>query len=269
MNQPENAANPAIAADIPAIFTPVHKALSKAVPSVPLWNTRYGMVHDNQADDVIARSLSSYGEWAEQELDLVGALLDEGNVALQYGAEHGAHALYMSKLVGVAGEVHVVEPRRLPHIALCTALGLNNVRNVHPWQAALGDRQGSVDLPASTDQPEERVRMLTLDALKLSALHLLKINLHGCLLALLSGAGETLRKHKPAIYFRLSTLESAANEVAALKETGYRCWSHLPYLYNAGNFAENKRNIFPGWSHQNVIAVHRDAPVNFQHLPEI
>lgn len=269
MNQSKNASNATDTTDIPAIFTPVHKALSKAVPSVPLWNTRYGVVHDNQADDVIARSLSSYGEWVEQELDLVGALLDEGNVALQYGAEHGAHALYLSKLVGATGEVHVVEPRRLPHIALCTALGLNNVRNVHPCQAALGDRQGTVDLPASSSQPEERVRMLTLDALKLSALHLLKVNALDSLLSLLSGGGEILRKHKPAIYFRLSTMESAANEVAALKEKGYRCWSHLPYLYNANNFAENKRNIFPGWSYQNVIAVHRDAPVDFQHLPEI
>ncbi|GAB2581575.1 hypothetical protein ISP15_05925 [Dyella jejuensis] len=238
-------------------------------PGVSLWSTRYGIVQARQADDVVARSLSKYGEWIEQELDTIGSLLDDGAVALQYGAEYGAHALYLSSLVGNSGEVHVVEPHRLEHIALCTAVALNNLRNVYPHHVGLGDRAGRMDIPASHGQPEERARMVPLDSLELANLHLLKINPPGALMSTLAGAVETLRQHKPAIYFRLSSMELAANEVAALKAQDYRCWSHLPYLYNPSNLSGNKQNIFPGWAYQNVIAVHRDAPAEFGHLPEL
>jgi FkbM family methyltransferase len=247
------------------------KAASRpmANPGVPLWSTRYGIVPANQADDVIARSLSKYGEWSEHELDTLGAVLDEGGIALQYGAEYGAHALYLSSLVGDTGEVHVVEPRRMEHIALCAAVALNHLRNVYPYHVALGERSGRLELPASSEQQAERSRMVSLDSLELPKLHLLKINVPGSLMSILSGATEVLRQHKPAIYFRLSTMDFAATEITALKMHGYRCWSHLPYLYNPSNLSGNKINIFPGWAHQNVIAVHRDTPAEFEHLPEL
>jgi FkbM family methyltransferase len=240
-----------------------------ANPGVPLWSTRYGIVQASQADDVVARSLSKYGEWSEQELDTLSALLDDGGIALQYGAEYGAHALYLSSLVGDRGEVHVVEPRRMEHIALCTAVALNHLRNVYPHHVALGERSGRLELPPSGEQDAERSRVVSLDSLELPNLHLLKINVPGSLMSILGGANEALRQHKPAIYFRLSTMELAATEIAALKTHGYRCWSHLPYLYSPANLSGNKVNIFPGWAHHNVIAVHRDAPAEFEHLPEL
>jgi FkbM family methyltransferase len=267
MSQVESIKNEAAVAELATIAKAPARPASNA--GVPLWSTRYGIVQANQADDVIARSLSKYGEWIEQELDAIGTLLDEGSIAVQYGAEYGAHALYLSSLVGDSGEVHVVEPRRLEHIALCTAVALNNLRNVYPHHVALGERAGRLEMPASPSQPTERSRMIPVDSLELSNLHLLKINPPGALMSVLAGATETLRQHKPAIYFRLSTMELAATEVAALKTHGYRCWSHLPYLYNPSNLSGNKLNIFPGWAHQNVIAVHRDAPAEFEHLPEL
>lgn len=268
MNQTENGKEEVAVAEI-AGATAKTSMRPAANAGVPLWSTRYGIMQVSQVDDVVTRSLAKYGEWVEQELDTIGALLDEGSVALQYGAEYGAHTLYLSSLVGRSGQVHVVEPRRLEHITLCSAVALNNLRNVYPHHVALGDRKGRVDLPASDSHPEERARMVPLDALELGALHLLKVNPAGCLRSLLAGGVETLRQHKPAIYFRLSTMELAVNEIAALKAQGYRCWSHLPYLYSPSNLSGNKLNIFPGWAHQNVIAVHRDAPAEFEHLPEL
>jgi FkbM family methyltransferase len=263
MNQAQNSTIENAAAEAPAA------SMASRPTSVPLWHTRYGIVQANHADDVIARSLAKYGEWAEQELDVIGTLLDEGSIALQYGAEYGVHALYLSNLVGEGGQVHIAEPRRLEHIALCTSVALNNLRNVYPHHAALGERDARWELPVSEGQPEERTHMVRVDSLELSNVHLLKINPPGVLLPLLTGAAETLRQHKPAIYFRLSTMDLAVAEVEALKARGYRCWSHLPYLYNSASLSGNKLNIFPGWVHQNVIAVHRDMPAEFGHLPEL
>jgi FkbM family methyltransferase len=236
---------------------------------VALWRTRYGILKASQADDLVANSLAKYGEWIEQELDTIGTLLDQGHVVVQYGAEYGAHALYLSTLVGEAGEVHVVEPRRLEHIGLCTAVALNDLRNVYPHHAALAERIERMELKASGAQPAERARTMPLDAMELPSLHLLKINPPGALMSVLAGASETLRRHKPAIYFRLSTMELAATEIAALKTHGYRCWSHHPYLYNASNLSGNKVNIFPGWAYQNIVAIHRDNPAEFEYLLEI
>jgi FkbM family methyltransferase len=246
----------------PSIATPVHRAAS-------MWTTRYGIVQASQVDDLVTQSLNNYGEWAERELDVVGALLDEGNVALQYGAEYSAQTLALAGLIGSAGQVHVVEPRRLSHMTLCTSAALNGLRNVYPHHIALGDVNGHVDLPASSNHPQERTRLVALDSMEFSELQLLKINPLGCLLPVLAGASETLRQHKPAVYFRLSAMELAINEIATLKAQGYRCWSHLPYLYNQANFTSNKRNIFPGFVNQNVIAVHKSASTGFDHLTEL
>lgn len=234
------------------------------------WQTRYGLVLANTSKAIIARSLAEYGEWIEQELDTIGALLDDGHVALEYGAEYGAQTLWLSQLVGANGQVYVVEPRRFDHIALCSTLALNQVRNVYPLHAALGDtRHASVFFAAADDQPEETCRQVALDSLRMAKLNLIKVNRAGGLLPMLAGAEATLRSHRPNIYFRLSNTDLATEEINALKAMGYRCWSHLPYLYSAGNFAGTTKNIFPGWVSQNVIATHKDATEEFGHLHEL
>ena len=56
---------------------------------------------------------------------------------------------------------------------------------------------------------------------------------------------------------------------AALKERGYRCWSHLPYLFNPENFAGNEDNLFPGQVQQNLVAVPMESRLAFDRLREI
>jgi len=234
------------------------------------WQTRYGVVLAAPSKTIMARSLAEYGEWIEQELDTIGALLDEGHVALEYGAEYGAQTLLLSQLVGTSGQVYVVEPRRFEHIALCSTLALNQVRNVYPLHAALGDsRHATVFLAAADEQPEETCRQVALDSLRIAKLHLIKVNRAGGLLPMLAGAEGTVRNHRPSIYFRLSNTDLATEEINTLKSMGYRCWSHLPYLYSARNFAGATSNIFPGWVSQNVIATHKDATEEFVHLHEL
>ncbi|WP_114241790.1 hypothetical protein [Dyella sp. C9] len=254
--------------DTPESLAPVLQETPGPKPA--FWQTRCGLILAQPCRTPVTRSLSEYGEWIEQELDTIGALLDEGQAVLQYGAEYGAQTLWLSKLVGQGGRVHVVEPRRLDHIALCSTLALNGVRNVYPLHAALGEKQGAtVYLDAADDQPAETCTQMTLDALRLGKLHLVKVNRAGGLLPLLAGAEATLRHDHPIIYFRLSHSDQAMEEIKALKGLGYRCWSHLPYLHSALNFAGSTSNIFPGWVSQNVIATHREADEVFSHLLEL
>ena len=228
-----------------------------------LWNTRYGLVTAVPADNPAARSLQLYGEWAEQEIDLLSGTIQDGQTVLEFGADYGAHTLWLAQAVGEKGQVHVAEPARLPFQLLCANVAINGLPNVYTharWLGA-GKTQAALSTLAGRSMHrgngEETVRVTTVDDLELEALHLLKMNVPGALLELLAGAAETVRKHRPMIYARLTGIERAEEEVRAIKDLGYRCWSHAPYLFNRDNHAGQKDNVFPGCVSQNVIA----APV--------
>lgn len=235
---------------------------------MPYWSTRYGIAAAVATDNTIVRSLRTYGEWAEQETDLLSALVDEGHVVLEFGAEYAAHALWMSRAVGPEGQVHVVEPRRLRFQQSCATIALNGLDNVFTHAAWLGRSSGPHALGGDGDAGEI-ARGITLDSLRLESLQLLKINEADALIDLLAGGTETMKMHRPLIYARLSGREHAANEVEAIKALGYRVWSHLPYLFNQENYAGATQNVFPGMVHQNVVAAPAGANVDFADRVEV
>lgn len=236
-----------------------------------MWNTRYGVMNAVAADNLTSRSLKLLGEWMEQELDLLSTFVEEGQTVVEFGADYGAHTLWLSRAVGAQGEVHTAEPRRLDFQQLCANLAINGLTNVHTLPVWLG-RHSAVaqlaDLVPGTSA-NERVRVANIDGLGLESLHLLKVNQPGTLESVLGGADETVRKHRPVIYLRLGTVEQSIAEVKAIKELGYRCWSHLPYLFNKDNYADQTDNIFPGRVSQNVIAAPIEGRLSFDHLQEI
>ncbi|GGD36865.1 FkbM family methyltransferase [Pseudoxanthomonas indica] len=238
-----------------------------------LWKTRYGVMASRRADVMAARSLQLYGEWMEHELDLLSSLLEQGNTVLEFGGEFGAHSIWLAQAVGESGQVHVVEPRRLEFQQLCANIALNQLLNVYTHLAWLGRvDEGmlvSETLNDSGAGDTSRIRSISVDSLALPSLQLLKVNVPGTLSGILQDAEETLRRCRPAIYARLGQPEQAIAEVRALKQAGYRCWSHLPYRYNRDNFNGSDDNQFPGCVSQNVIAVPVESRTDFERLQEI
>lgn len=224
--------------------------LSKITPK--FWNTRYGAINAVSDDNMIVHSLERYGEWAESELDLLSGVLQEGSTVLQVGAEYGAHALWLSQTVGPEGEVHVFDTSRLANQQLCANAALNGVANIHGYVTGA-----------------ESKRDVIVDALNLEKLQLIKINPTGTLQSVLGGAGDSIRKQKPYLYFRVGSPELAVKEVAAVKKLGYRCWSHVAYLYNPANATGNATDLFAGWAHQNMVAAPIESGVEFDDLREI
>jgi FkbM family methyltransferase len=224
----------------------------------PFWNTRYGIAAAVATDNVVARSLQLYGEWAEHETNLLSGLVEEGRSVLEFGGDFAAHALWMARAVGPHGQVHVVEPRRIRFQQLCANVALNRLDNVFTHPAWL-DRGPGVHSPGG----KETVRAITIDSLQLESVQLMKFNLADTLIEALAGATGTLREHRPLLYVRLSGMDKAAAEVAAMKALGYRVWSHVPYLYNSDNHAGIEKNIFPGIVQQNAIAAPADSHFEF------
>jgi hypothetical protein len=229
----------------------------------PLLTIRYGIAAPTTSDSPAARSLQLYGEWAEQETDILSGAVTDGHYVVELGGEHAAHTLWLARAVGDTGVVHVVEPRRLPFQHLCANIALNQLGNVHTHHAWLGADAGVEELD------DEPTRRSTLDSLGLPALHLLKVNLPGALPALLAGATQVLRQHHPLIYARLGGATSAEREVDAVKALGYRAWSHTPRLFNPENHAGESRNLFPGLVSCNLIAAHPESGMEFEDLTEL
>lgn len=241
----------------------------EADASQRLLKLRYGIATPLPPDTIVARSLLRYGEWMEHELDLLGSFLGSDETVLEFGGEYAAHALWLARVVGDCGSVHIVEPRRLDLQKACANLALNGVTNAYAHAAWLG-REGEAPARGREQGDNRRSPTVSLDSLELDSLHLLKINLPGTLAPVLQGADETLRRHRPVIYLRLGhDLEQALQEVRALKECGYRCWSHLPYLFNPDNFAGSEDNLFPGQVQQNLVAVPMESRLAFDRLREI
>jgi len=240
-----------------------------------LWKTRYGVMNSVPGKCPASRSLAQYGEWIEQELDLLSEIVSDHQYVLEMGSEFGAHALWFARAVGERGQVHVIEPRRMVMQQLCANVALNGLSNVHTHPMWLGRVEGTSELGTllpgleSVSERRERVPVRALDDLNLEALHLLKINYPGELSAVLDGASATIRKHRPAVYFRMGDQDMAEEEVRRVKDLGYRCWSHLPYLYSRANQVGNVLNIFPGRVYQNVIATPQEGGVVFERLIEL
>lgn len=221
------------------------------------WTTRYGVMTAIEDDSPVTRSLALYGEWLEAELDFLSESIVPGQTVLELGGQYAAHTLWLARAVGDKGAIHVVEARRLGFQHVCASLAINRLSNVHTHACWLGAHRGAMPAPAPlrTDGAlDEMVHTMPLDDLDLPALHLIKVNLPGALVDLLAGGVESLRRHRPAIYFRLGGVGQAEAEIDALKSLGYRCWSHVPYLYNANNYRGESRNLFPGCASANIMA---------------
>jgi FkbM family methyltransferase len=244
-------------------------------PVAPLlWTVRYGVVSATGSQHPAARSLQLYGEWAEAEIDLLSSVLQEQHTVLQFGGEYGAHTLWLARVVGEAGKVYVAEPARIGFQQLCATAALNGLTNVYTlnqWLGRTGAATPLSTLPGGASlkcETDETVRPVAIDDLGLGGLDLLKINVPGSTIALLQGGVETVRKHRPVIYTRLEP-EQALAEVRAIKELGYRCWSHAPHMYNPGNIMGQGENVFPGRVLQNVIAMPVESGAAFDQLMEI
>jgi len=252
-------------------------------PNVRLKRCRHGWMLYNVHDMYVGRSFDLYGEFSEMEVQAFSQLIPRGGVALDVGANIGAHTVPMARMVGDSGMVVAFEPQRILHQMLCANLALNALPNVWSFWAGAGPENGTLRVPPldynatnnfggislSTGDEGEIVRILPLDSLVLTACHFIKTDVEGMEREVIAGAQTLIAKWRPLLYVENDRHEKSAALIAALLALDYRLYWHLSPLFHAGNFFGAAENVFGNIMSINMLCIPRERNFPVQGLREI
>jgi FkbM family methyltransferase len=229
-------------------------------------NRRFGVGHQ----------LLTTSSYDADEIAFLALLLEsrrahfgDGVVAIDCGANIGVHTIECARLMHGWGEVLAFEPQERVFYALAGNIVLNNCFNARAIWAAVGATSGKLGVPVPdylvpasfgslelrrTDRTEDigqpieyaperlsQTELIALDDLRLPRIDLIKIDVEGMEIEVLTGARKSIAALKPQLVIeRLKTPETSI--VALLQPMGYR--------------------TFP--LGLNLLAVHESDPVSTQ-----
>jgi len=248
-----------------------------------LARTRHGPLVYNRHDTYIGKSLAELGEYSEDETELFRQCVRPGATVIDAGANIGAHTVPLARLAGEKGVVHAIEPQRILFQALCANVALSSLTNVRCHHAAVGEKAGSIVVPAiDFDRPNnfggmslggfsegERVPVITIDSLNLPRCEFLKIDVEGMELAAIRGAERTIGTLRPMLYLENDREKTSADLIEALLALGYKLFWHLPPYYSPNNYYGNRANPFGNLVSINMLGIHSSRPMDIQGLRPI
>ncbi|CAK6701835.1 FkbM family methyltransferase [Synechococcus sp. CCY9201] len=228
--------------------------------------TLHGLIAHHRSDSVIGRSVSLYGEWAAEELELLMRLARPGNNIIDVGANIGTHSIPLAKAIGPSGSVFAFEAQRLTFQMLCANAQLNDITNLYAYHKGLGAQFstgytpspstalsgniGSFSLENSTHG--EPLEIIPLDALDLPCIHLIKIDVEGMERQVIEGGQKLIARDRPLLFVENNIHEKSAGLIKILQDLGYTCYWHLASYYNSNNFYNNSDNVFANFGRPEI-----------------
>ncbi len=242
---------------------PIQKELVKTTP------TRLGHIVICPNDYFVGQALEVYGEYSQQESEIILAHLKPGDVAVDAGAQLGYFSYLMAEKVGPQGRVISFEPQEF----FKKLIELNGMTHQWTWlecrAEGLSDSTGTGFLPPVnynkvgnfgatqvTEEPQtQAIPLLKLDDLDLPKLDFIKMDIEGMELQALAGAEKTIRNHRPTLWIEIDREPQRTQILQRLTEWGYHYEEKLTPLYNPDNFKNKAENIFGTAMTHNVLAV--------------
>jgi len=233
---------------------------------------RYGQMVYPARDEYVGRSLALYGEFSEGEAQVFRQLVREGDVAVEVGANIGAHTVLLARLAAGSGAVLAFEPQPVLYQTLCANMALNNITNVMAEKCGLGNRSQTLHIPVldygakhnfgglSLELADEGEPVLVkrLDSYGLGKCAFIKIDVEGMEQQVLEGAANTIHSHRPVMYVENDRREKSPDLIQLLLAMDYALWWHITPLYNPNNFAGNKNNVFGGTVSINMLCAPKE-----------
>ena len=198
--------------------------------------------------------------------ELLSKTLKSGNIVLDIGANVGAHALFMAKIVGSTGKVYAFEPDKTTFDALKHNIDRNGYKGtIIPFNLALSDKDSEVILkkpPTSSkkntgdaynyisevnEKSENSIKAVVLDDFlakeNISQVNFIKIDVEGAELLVFNGASKLLEEKKPIIitecnedwcarfdYTVFDVLKKISTHGYSIKNYDYEQWVAKPIL---------------------------------------
>ena len=169
--------------------------------------------------------------------DVLGELVQPGDVVYDVGAHAGFSALVFARLATSTGRVYAFEPSPLTFQRLRHNVALNDARAVTPVNAGAWDSEGRlrlteksswsrvIDDGATTDVPVSDIHLLRLDDFAYRdgqcPATLLKIDIEGHAARCLAGAREMLGCARPRVLLEIHDAAEARDCRAILRDHGY------------------------------------------------
>lgn len=205
----------------------------------------------NRNDVYIGRALKSGKRWCAHELELLKLVLEKGHVVVEAGANIGSHSVFLAEFVGPGGKLICLEPQRDIFHLLVSNIALNSLRNVEcmnmaagsvnsklsmtrllPWLpnnfGGLSLLEQDIDYSSNDFLAEYRddVSVIAIDDLALDRCDLIKADVEGMELAVVSGAIDTICRHRPILYLECHPGEAAEALKDKLDELDYCGYFH-------------------------------------------
>ena len=262
-----------------------------AAPGELLWGKdylrlrqcRHGLMLYNGNDQFQGRMLDKYGEYSEGEVDTFGQLLKPGMTAVEVGANIGSHTVAIANMVGRQGRIVAFEPQRAIFQIMCANLGLNGLEQVEPHWAAVGEAPGEVtierlDMRAVQNfggysikpgAQGDKVRLMTVDSLGLTACHMIKIDVEGMEAAVIRGARETILRCGPMIFAENEETKTSRELIELLWGLDYDCYWHVTPYVRVPNFRGDSERIHATMVSTNMVCVPRKANAQITGLHKV
>jgi len=231
--------------------------------------TRRGEFLALASDQGVGAILAYYGEYAEREIALLGALTQPGDTVIDVGAHIGTHAVPLARHLGPGGRLIAFEPQPVMAMLLEANLALNDISWVEVRLAAAGASAGRLSLPIVDythdgqnfgglslvgAQSEGIIPVERLDDLDARPA-LIKIDVEGMELDVLKGASAMITDLQPALY--LENYPDPGNEQVLfwLQSQGYSLFWDVHAIHVAENFYAQNQPYFWNGLASNVLAL--------------
>jgi FkbM family methyltransferase len=211
------------------------------------------VVVPDSLDNITSYVLQEQGDWFEDEIKFLRALVKPGDTVVDIGANYGVYALSLAKKVGSSGQVWAFEPATSTAELLTESASANGINWLKVRQQALSDRQGTawLQMPgqselnslASLDSsgaalaavPGEEVPVTTLDACLeecgWTEVDVLKIDAEGEEERILLGGTRFFQDLSPLVMFEVKAgIELHLDLVDRFQQIGYQCFYLIPGL---------------------------------------
>ncbi|MBN2588959.1 MAG: FkbM family methyltransferase [Sedimentisphaerales bacterium] len=261
---------------------------------VKIVDTRYGSFELVEHDNLICRSLENYGEWAQNELEVISHFIQKNDHVLDVGAFIGTHTAVFSSLVGSEGKVYSFEPVEYIFNILSKNIQRNHFENTILFNVALGSRENIISTPIIDfnktknygsfslkekyelkEQLSNNIKVEFIDKYDFKKVDFIKIDVEGMEYDVLRGGINTIQRYRPYIFSEANSLEDGIAVLNLSRDIHYKAYGVLTFAYCKNNFRKNQTNIFDEAQELGLllipeenIAKHAEL-FTIKHIPEI